>query len=164
MCLAQRSYYDELLGSGVQICRYGKRFLHAKHLSIDGRIAWIGSSNLDIRSFALNAEIIVLCYDTHVCSRLAVEQRRYLKEGEMLDLAAWRAAQGARQVRREPRAPAEPAALTGHGGSAIPDRPAPDDRPQGAAADGSFALDSRAGHRRRGSRFRPRFMIEERRR
>jgi len=90
VCLAQRSYYDELLSSGVHICRYGKRFLHAKHLSIDGRIAWIGSSNLDIRSFALNAEIIVLFYDTHLCSRLAVEQRRYLKEGEMLDLAVWR--------------------------------------------------------------------------
>jgi cardiolipin synthase len=90
VCLAQRSYYDELLASGVRICRYGKRFLHAKHLSIDSRIAWIGSSNLDIRSFALNAEIIVLLYDGQVCSRLAEEQRRYLKEGEMLELAAWR--------------------------------------------------------------------------
>jgi cardiolipin synthase len=90
VCLAQRSYYDELLGSGVRICRYGKRFLHAKHLSIDHRIAWIGSSNLDIRSFALNAEIIVLLYDSHVCSRLAEEQRRYLKDGEMLEQAAWR--------------------------------------------------------------------------
>jgi len=41
--LAQRSYYDELLGSGVRICRYGKRFLHAKHVTIDDRIAcrWI---------------------------------------------------------------------------------------------------------------------------
>ena len=28
--LGQRSYYDELLSSGVRICRYGKRFLHAK--------------------------------------------------------------------------------------------------------------------------------------
>ncbi len=91
VCLAQRSYYDELLGSGVRICRYGKRFLHAKHLSIDHRIAWIGSSNLDIRSFALNAEIIVLFYDSHVCSRLAEEQRRYLDDGEMLELSAWRA-------------------------------------------------------------------------
>ena len=91
VCLAQRSYYDELLGSGVRVCRYGKRFLHAKHLSIDQRIAWIGSSNLDIRSFALNAEIIVLLYDSHVCSRLAEEQRRYLMDGEMLERSAWRA-------------------------------------------------------------------------
>lgn len=88
--LGQRSYYDELMSSGVQICRYGKRFLHAKCLTIDDTIAWIGSSNLDIRSFALNAEIVVLLYDARVCARLGEEQARYLLEGEMLDLPTWR--------------------------------------------------------------------------
>jgi cardiolipin synthase len=87
--LAQRSYYDELLGSGVRICRYGKRFLHAKHVTIDDRIAWIGSSNLDVRSFALNAEIVVLLYDAGVCASLAREQARYLRDGQMLDPAGW---------------------------------------------------------------------------
>jgi cardiolipin synthase len=87
--LAQRSYYDELLGSGVRICRYGKRFLHAKHVTIDDRIAWIGSSNLDVRSFALNAEIVVLLYDAGVCASLAREQARYLRDGQMLDPASW---------------------------------------------------------------------------
>jgi cardiolipin synthase A/B len=90
VCLGQRSYYDELLSSGVRICRYGKRFLHAKHITIDDEIAWIGSSNLDIRSFSLNAEIVVLLYDQGVCQRLGVEQARYLREGEMLTLSSWR--------------------------------------------------------------------------
>jgi len=90
VCLGQRSYYDELLSSGVRICRYGKRFLHAKHITIDDRIAWIGSSNLDIRSFSLNAEIVVLLYDEEVCRRLGEEQARYLREGEILTLASWR--------------------------------------------------------------------------
>jgi len=90
VCLGQRSYYDELLGSGVRICRYGKRFLHAKHITVDDQIAWIGSSNLDIRSFSLNAEIVVLLYDHEVCERLGDEQARYLREGEILTLAAWR--------------------------------------------------------------------------
>ena len=74
----------------MRICRYGKRFLHAKCLTIDDTIAWIGSSNLDIRSFALNAEIVVLLYDSRVCNRLAVEQERYLRDGEMLELESWR--------------------------------------------------------------------------
>ena len=87
--LAQRSYYDELLSSGVRICRYGKRFLHAKHVTIDDRIAWIGSSNLDVRSFALNAEIVVLLYDSGVCDSLAREQARYVRDGQMLDPAGW---------------------------------------------------------------------------
>jgi cardiolipin synthase len=96
--LAQRSYYDELLGSGVRICRYGKRFLHAKHVTIDDRIAWIGSSNLDVRSFALNAEIVVLLYDAGVCASLAREQARYLRDGQMLDPAGWSKRQGVVKV------------------------------------------------------------------
>ncbi len=87
--LAQRSYYDELLSSGVRICRYGQRFLHAKHVTSMTAIAWIGSSNLDIRSFALNAEIVVLLYDADVCASLAREQARYLRDGQMLDPAGW---------------------------------------------------------------------------
>jgi cardiolipin synthase len=90
VCLGQRSYYDELLSSGVRICCYGTHFLHAKHITVDDTIVWIGSSNLDIRSFSLNAEIVVLLYDVGACKRLAEEQARYLREGEMLTLASWR--------------------------------------------------------------------------
>ncbi len=89
VCLAQRSYYQDMIDSGMRLCCYGKRFLHAKHVTIDDGIAWIGSSNLDIRSFALNAEIVVLLYDRGVCARLAEEQARYLREGELIDPATW---------------------------------------------------------------------------
>jgi len=88
--LCQRSYYDELMDAGVRICRYGKRFLHAKCLTVDDAIAWIGSSNMDIRSFALNAEVVMLLYDARACARLAEEQARYLRDGEMLSLDSWR--------------------------------------------------------------------------
>jgi cardiolipin synthase len=87
--LGQRSYYDELMEDGVRIFRYGKRFLHAKCVTFDDTIAWIGSSNLDIRSFALNAEIVVLLYDARACASVAAEQARYLRDGEMLSLEAW---------------------------------------------------------------------------
>ena len=82
---AQKSYYEELLTTGVKICRYGKRFLHAKHVTIDDRIAWIGSSNMDIRSFALNAEVVLLAYDRGVCGALGQVQARYFEEGVWLD-------------------------------------------------------------------------------
>ncbi len=90
VCLAQRSYYEDMIDNGIRICCYGKRFLHAKHVTIDDSIAWIGSSNLDIRSFALNAEIVVLLYDRGVCARLTEEQARYFREGEFIDPATWR--------------------------------------------------------------------------
>jgi cardiolipin synthase len=95
---AQKSYYDELLNAGVRICRYGKRFLHAKHATIDDDIAWIGSSNMDLRSFSLNAEIVLLAYDRGVCAQIAEVQDRYFKDGEWLDTVSWGAQPLYRQV------------------------------------------------------------------
>ncbi len=83
--LAQRSYYEELLESGVQIHLYKAKFLHAKHLSIDSDICLIGSSNMDIRSFQLNNEISVLIYDTGVTNVLAAEQQRVLRRQRAVD-------------------------------------------------------------------------------
>ena len=98
VCLAQKSYYGELLESGVKICRYGKRFLHAKHVTIDDDVAWIGSSNMDIRSFALNSEVTLLAYDSRVCALLQAEQERYFRDGEWQDVNAWAGAPLPRQV------------------------------------------------------------------
>jgi cardiolipin synthase len=88
--LAQKSYYEELLEAGVHIHLYRTNFLHAKHLSIDDSVAMIGTSNLDIRSFALNAEVMLLIYDRDVTARLIVEQERYLAESRILTLDEWR--------------------------------------------------------------------------
>ena len=87
---AQDSYYDELLASGVKIALYRPHFLHAKHLSGDGNIALVGSINLDIRSFALNAEIGLICYDADVVARMRDVEADYLADAEFLDLATWR--------------------------------------------------------------------------
>lgn len=58
---AQRSYYEALLRTGVKIWLYPAPYiLHSKHFSIDDDVAVIGSSNMDIRSFELNAEISLL--------------------------------------------------------------------------------------------------------
>jgi len=87
---AQRSYYDELLAGGVRVHLYRPRFLHAKHLSVDDAIALIGSTNIDIRSFALNAEVSLIVYCPVVAAQLRKLQERYLAESDELDLATWR--------------------------------------------------------------------------
>jgi cardiolipin synthase len=87
--LAQESYYEELLEAGVKIHIYETEFLHAKHLSIDDSVAVIGTSNLDIRSFMLNAEVMLIIYDRAVADELAAEQERYFKSSRLLTLAAW---------------------------------------------------------------------------
>ncbi|MDB6020380.1 MAG: cardiolipin synthetase 2 [Pedosphaera sp.] len=86
---AQRSYYDELLSAGIRIHLYEPRFLHAKHLSIDDDIILIGSMNIDIRSFALNAEVNILIYDPIVAARLRAIQENYFAHSRRLDPVEW---------------------------------------------------------------------------
>jgi len=86
---AQRSYYEELLASGVRVHLYRPHFLHAKHLSVDDSIALLGSANIDIRSFALNAEVSLILYDRAAVTRLREIQERYLGDSDELDLASW---------------------------------------------------------------------------
>ena len=87
---AQEAYYDELLRCGVRIALYRPHFLHAKHLSVDEEIAVVGSINLDIRSFALNAEIGLLCYDRGIVEQLRRIERDYLSNARTLSLSTWR--------------------------------------------------------------------------
>lgn len=54
--LASRSYYQSLLESGVLIFEYTKSMLHSKVTIVDGYV-FIGSSNIDSRSFRLNFEL-----------------------------------------------------------------------------------------------------------
>jgi cardiolipin synthase len=87
--LAQKSYYQQLLEAGIHIHLYREKFLHAKHLSIDGAITVIGSSNMDIRSFVLNAEVSLVVYDARVTAQLREHQERYFAGSDSLSLAKW---------------------------------------------------------------------------
>jgi cardiolipin synthase len=88
--MAQRSYYESLLDAGVEIHLYEPRFLHAKLLTVDEDLALLGSTNMDIRSFALNAEINLLLYDAEVVGRLRQLQERYLAHSQSLSAADWK--------------------------------------------------------------------------
>ncbi|MGH6624802.1 MAG: cardiolipin synthase [Burkholderiaceae bacterium] len=87
---AQRSYYESLLSAGVHIHAYREAFLHAKTVSIDGQLAWIGSANLDMRSFELNEEVIALFYDANIAQALVAVQQGYIRGSEEIRLDVWR--------------------------------------------------------------------------
>jgi cardiolipin synthase A/B len=89
---AQGSYYEELLKAGVHIYRYqAPVILHSKSISIDDDIAVIGSSNMDIRSFQLNLEVTLVCYDTQVVSDLRKIEAEYIRCSRALYLDTWQA-------------------------------------------------------------------------
>jgi cardiolipin synthase len=88
--LAQRSFYDDLLEYGVHIHRYQLGFLHAKHLTVDDHIVLLGSTNIDIRSFALNAEINLVVYDPAVVRALRKLEEHYFAHSENLSAEVWK--------------------------------------------------------------------------
>ena len=88
---AQRSFYDELLAAGVKIYLYKKPILlHSKHMTIDDDIAVIGSSNMDIRSFELDLECIMVAYDKDVVRDLQKVQKENLKRSDQVSQAVWK--------------------------------------------------------------------------
>lgn len=58
---AARSYYDKLLAAGVHLYEYPK-MVHAKTMVVDGKLACVGTANMDNRSFRLNFEIGAVFY------------------------------------------------------------------------------------------------------
>jgi cardiolipin synthase len=87
---AERSYYEELLRTGVKIYQYkAPILLHSKHISIDDDIVVIGSSNLDIRSFQLNLEVTLVCYDPHVVAALRQIEADNLLRSKPVNLDEW---------------------------------------------------------------------------
>ena len=61
---ASRSYYPDLLEAGVKVYEYREGFMHSKIVIVDGELASIGTSNMDMRSFHLNFEVNVFLYKT----------------------------------------------------------------------------------------------------
>ncbi len=87
---AQRSYYEELLRAGVRIWLYkSPTVLHAKFFTVDGEIAVVGSSNMDMRSFALDLEISVMVRGKEMLTDLQELQEQYRANSRELTLDEW---------------------------------------------------------------------------
>ena len=67
---ATLSSSGELLTAGAEVFIYQNGFLHAKTIVVDGKIASVGTANIDVRSFRLNFEVNAFLYDTEIADRL----------------------------------------------------------------------------------------------
>ena len=59
-----RSYYRELLHSGVRIFEYTEGFVHSKNFVVDDRLGSVGTVNMDFRSLYMHFECGVCLYGT----------------------------------------------------------------------------------------------------
>jgi cardiolipin synthase A/B len=91
---ASRSYYPELLEAGIRVFEYRGGLLHAKTLTMDGRVCMIGSANLDRRSFDLNYENNILNQSADLTAAVRARQDVYIaasREVTVAEVEGWSA-------------------------------------------------------------------------
>ena len=86
---AQRSFYAQLLEMDVEIYLFTKGLLHSKTLTIDKTFALVGTSNMDIRSFALNLEMNLILFDEDTIQQISDQQKKYLDLAYPIHLNHW---------------------------------------------------------------------------
>lgn len=87
---ASFSFIKPLLERGVDVYLYQKGFIHSKTISIDGNLAFIGTVNMDIRSFYLNFEITALIYDRELCNACEESFERDKLDSKLVTLEYWK--------------------------------------------------------------------------
>jgi cardiolipin synthase len=83
---AARSYFNDQLRAGVEVYRFTPGMHHAKLVVIDEIWAYIGTSNMDVRSFRLNFEVGLAVYEPHIAEQIVAYMENDLKRSEALHL------------------------------------------------------------------------------
>lgn len=92
---ANRAMYEECLEAGIKIYERSGEFIHSKTLVADDGVCIIGASNLDRRSFNINAEVNTFIYDKEtalVCKEIFLTDQALAKEWsleEWLEAHKW---------------------------------------------------------------------------
>lgn len=60
---AAETFFRTFIAAGGRIYRYNAGFFHSKTITVDGHVSSVGTLNMDIRSLALNSELMVWVYD-----------------------------------------------------------------------------------------------------
>ena len=65
-----RSYYRELLHSGVRIFEYSEGFIHSKNFVVDDSFGSVGTVNMDFRSLYMHFECGTCLYGTDTLAKI----------------------------------------------------------------------------------------------
>ena len=86
---AGRAIYEDLLEDGVRIFERAPPFIHAKAMTVDDRMAIIGSANWDYRSLYSNYETCLTVYDATFVTHLKLMMMEDLHASQPVDLATF---------------------------------------------------------------------------
>ncbi|MEJ6400005.1 cardiolipin synthase [Nicoliella lavandulae] len=81
---ATQYYARQMADYGIKIYFYQDGFIHAKTMVVDGRVASVGSANLDFRSFKLNFEINAFMYDQKISEELVQIYKNDIKNSQLI--------------------------------------------------------------------------------
>lgn len=83
------SYFGDLLAHGVKIYRYTPGFLHAKSIMVDREAAFVGSVNMDYRSFELHCECGVMVYGAPMIESLLEDMDAIVDQSHLVTAEEW---------------------------------------------------------------------------
>lgn len=88
--LASKREWGPLLEGGVEIYLYEPTMLHCKMLIFDNFMVSVGSTNFDMRSFALNDEASLNVYNVDLASHMSQVFENDLRSSEQYSFNMWR--------------------------------------------------------------------------
>lgn len=86
---ASFSFIKPLLQRGVNVYLYEKGFIHSKTISIDSSLAFVGTVNMDIRSFYLNFEITSVIHEPLLCKAMEDSFDQDKQSSRLVTLEQW---------------------------------------------------------------------------
>lgn len=87
-CVAE-SYFGELIKHGVKVYRYTPGFLHGKSIMVDREAAFVGSANMDYRSFELDYECGVMVYSVPMIESLLEDMDMIVDRSHLVTAEEW---------------------------------------------------------------------------
>lgn len=84
------TFAENVAEAGAKVYFYQGEYFHAKTISVDSVVCSIGSTNMDIRSFAINYELNLVIYDTKTTQDLEADFAEDLKQCVSFDLKAYK--------------------------------------------------------------------------
>lgn len=87
---AMLSFLKPVVERGIKVHLFEKGFIHAKTINIDDELIFIGTTNLDSRSFLINFEASALLYSQSLAKELAEQFRIDLKNSTLFTYDIWK--------------------------------------------------------------------------
>lgn len=87
---ASLSFLKPLFERGVKVFQYHKGFMHAKTMIVDDTLAYIGTVNIDNRSFYINYEINAIVHEPLLLQKMVAQYSEDKKDAYLFTLNKWK--------------------------------------------------------------------------